>query len=190
MYLNLAQIALRAEIDNARWWHDLKTGEPIERNSAALIALMHSELDEAYRSMGSDLADEHVPQHTNFCVEVADYIVRVADFLAHKDPKDAPLKDRTVDPISTKDVMALHEKYALIHLYAETHNKTSLALEALRVDDLVTAREYLRRGVAYACAMVCDLCDIVDVINDKMDYNLTRADHSTSERKKLGGKKF
>ena len=65
---------------NKAWWLDLETGEPIERNKAELIALMHSELSEALEGVRKDKMDEHIPHRTSVEVELADCLIRIFDF--------------------------------------------------------------------------------------------------------------
>ena len=62
------------------WWTDLKTGEPLERNQGEMIALMHSELSEALEGIRKDKMDDHLPHRKNVEVELADTVIRIADF--------------------------------------------------------------------------------------------------------------
>ena len=64
----------------AGWWHDLETGEPIERNDAELICLMHSELSEALEGVRKGHQDKHLPQYSAVTVELADAVVRILDY--------------------------------------------------------------------------------------------------------------
>ncbi len=45
--MNLNQYAAIVHEANSKWWHDLETGERLDRNKGEMIALMHSELSEA-----------------------------------------------------------------------------------------------------------------------------------------------
>jgi NTP pyrophosphatase (non-canonical NTP hydrolase) len=67
---------------NAKWWHDLDTGEPIEiTNDLVLskIALIHSELSEAVEGQRKGLMDDHLPNRKMIEVELADSIIRTFD---------------------------------------------------------------------------------------------------------------
>lgn len=64
---------------NAKWWQDLRTGQPIERNVGELLALVHSELSEALEGHRKDLRDAHLPARPSFEVELADAIIRILD---------------------------------------------------------------------------------------------------------------
>lgn len=76
--------AIRA--DNERWWIDLDTEHPVERNVGEMIALMHSELSEALEGHRKSLMDDHLPHRQMFAVELADCIIRILDTAAHLCP--------------------------------------------------------------------------------------------------------
>lgn len=65
---------------NDRWWRDLKTGRPVKRNKAEMIALMHSELSEALEAERKDLQDEKLPHRKGVEVELADAVIRIFDY--------------------------------------------------------------------------------------------------------------
>ncbi len=81
----------------AGWWTDLATGESLNRNFGELVALMHSELSEALEGhrkskAGALVMDQHLPQHLNVSVELADCIIRIMDSAGNvKMPGDVPL---------------------------------------------------------------------------------------------------
>jgi hypothetical protein len=64
----------------AGWWHDLATGQPKERNPYELISLCHSELSEAVEGLRKDLMDTHLPTRKMEEVEMADTVIRIADY--------------------------------------------------------------------------------------------------------------
>lgn len=64
---------------NRKWWVDLETGEPIERNVGEMIALVHSELSEALEAHRKDLMDDKLPHRKGFEVELGDAIIRILD---------------------------------------------------------------------------------------------------------------
>ena len=63
-----------------RWWHDPITGERLNRNKGELIALMHSELSECLEGERKESMDSHLPHRPSPEVELADLIIRVADY--------------------------------------------------------------------------------------------------------------
>lgn len=64
---------------NKKWWIDLHTGEPIERNFGELIALAHSELSEALEGHRKNLMDDKLPHRPMVEVELADTMIRILD---------------------------------------------------------------------------------------------------------------
>lgn len=65
---------------NIKWWQDVNTGEPIERNKAELICLMHSELSEAMEGERKDLYDDKLPHRKMAEVELVDALIRIFDY--------------------------------------------------------------------------------------------------------------
>ena len=73
------------------WWTDLKTGEDLgcdypsgerpkgSKNIGDQIALIHSEISEAYEGHRKNKPDEHIPELTSFEVELADALIRILD---------------------------------------------------------------------------------------------------------------
>ncbi len=64
----------------AGWWHDLHSGEPLDRNAGELICLMHSELSEAMEGVRKNLPDDKLPHRKMEEVEMADCVIRIADY--------------------------------------------------------------------------------------------------------------
>lgn len=62
------------------WWNDPATGEPLERNRAELICLMHSELSEMMEGERKNLMDDKLPHRKMAEVEMADTFVRGGDY--------------------------------------------------------------------------------------------------------------
>jgi hypothetical protein len=77
---NFNEIAKVVHQANIKWWQDIDTGEPIHRNKAELIALMHSELSEALEGERKNLMDDKLPHRKMAEVELIDAIIRILDY--------------------------------------------------------------------------------------------------------------
>jgi hypothetical protein len=73
--------------DNLRWWIDLDTGLPRDRNVGEMLCLVHSEISEALEGHRKNLMDDHLPNRRMFDVEVADAVIRLLDIAAHLIPE-------------------------------------------------------------------------------------------------------
>lgn len=65
---------------NKKWWEDLETGLPKERNVGEMIALIHSELSEALEGTRKNLMDDKLPHRKMEEVEMADALIRILDY--------------------------------------------------------------------------------------------------------------
>lgn len=64
---------------NLKWWTNLETGEPLDRNFGEMIALCHSELSEALEGHRKGLMDDKLPHRKMAEVELADCVIRILD---------------------------------------------------------------------------------------------------------------
>ena len=80
--MNLNDYAKVCHEANIKWWQDLITGKPKERNKGELIALIHSELSEALEGERKDLMDDKLPHRKMVEVELADALIRIFDYAA------------------------------------------------------------------------------------------------------------
>lgn len=62
------------------WWTNLETGEPLQRNKGELLMLAVSELAEAMEGCRKNLMDDKIVSRPMVEVEIADCIIRLADF--------------------------------------------------------------------------------------------------------------
>jgi NTP pyrophosphatase (non-canonical NTP hydrolase) len=67
---------------NMKWWQNIETGEPLDRNKGEMICLMHSELSEAMEGERKDLMDDKLPHRRMAEVELADCLIRIFDYSA------------------------------------------------------------------------------------------------------------
>jgi NTP pyrophosphatase (non-canonical NTP hydrolase) len=64
---------------NAGWWHDLLTGEKLNRNVPELLCLIHSEISEGLEGYRKNLMDDKLPHRKMLEVELADAVIRIFD---------------------------------------------------------------------------------------------------------------
>ena len=62
------------------WWTDLETGEPLLRNKAELLCLIHSEISETLEGVRKQTRDKHLPNRSTEEVELADAVIRILDY--------------------------------------------------------------------------------------------------------------
>lgn len=79
---NLNRYADLCHEANQKWWHDLETGEKLDRNKGELLALIHSEISECLEGERKDLMDTHLPHRKMAEVELADALIRIFDYAA------------------------------------------------------------------------------------------------------------
>ncbi len=80
--MNLNDYAREAHAANQKWWWDIHTGAPLDRNFGELIALCHSELSEALEGHRKNLIDDKLPNRLMAEVELADCLIRIFDLAA------------------------------------------------------------------------------------------------------------
>jgi hypothetical protein len=80
--LYLSRLMADVHIANAKWWVDLETGEPTERNVGELLCLIHSEISEAMEGHRKGLMDDKLPHRPMIEVELADAMIRILDAAA------------------------------------------------------------------------------------------------------------
>lgn len=65
---------------NRKWWADLETGLPKERNVGEMLMLIVSELCETLEGHRKNLMDAHLPHRRAEEVELADALIRLLDY--------------------------------------------------------------------------------------------------------------
>jgi hypothetical protein len=154
------------------WWHDINTGEPLKRNQKQLKMLIISELAEAMEGLRKDLMDDKLPHRKMEEVELADFVIRVCDFLGGT--KRAFDQEGYLMYAESDDIASGDNRAAL--LYDMVTNVCSNFYELA----LATASRY---------ALRFDL-DLQGAIDEKIAFNAKRADHKPANRAAAGGKKF
>lgn len=67
---------------NKKWWTNINTGEPLDRNVGEMLMLIVSEISEAMEGHRKGLKDDHLPNRPMIEVELADAVIRIFDVAA------------------------------------------------------------------------------------------------------------
>jgi NTP pyrophosphatase (non-canonical NTP hydrolase) len=78
-HMNLNDYARECHTAASKWWHDIHTGERIERNKGELLMLIVSEVAEAMESERKDLPDDKLGHRKMAEVELVDALIRIFD---------------------------------------------------------------------------------------------------------------
>jgi NTP pyrophosphatase (non-canonical NTP hydrolase) len=81
--LNELSKICRAEAD--RWYREPLTGALLYMNVGERMALIHSEISEAFEGYRKDKQDDHLPNRKACEVELADALIRILDFAGDND---------------------------------------------------------------------------------------------------------
>lgn len=189
--------AERVHLLNAKWWTDLQTGKPVVQKRRRRLILMISELTECMEAERKSLMDDHLPHRKGAEVEMADFVIRCLDILGSPlDLLDRPIQWQTHDhgrieliagePFDTardvfNDVKDSDDPSDL--LFELIKYVTSMNRTAYRTDfaTLIACAEYYCWMFGY---------DLWAAYEDKLEYNVSRADHQLVNRKEEGGKKW
>jgi len=181
----LNELAQRVHEANAKWWMDLKTGKPLERNDGELLMLVTSELAESLEGHRKGLPDDKLPHRPMFEVELADAFIRLLDIAG----------GRGIDLDATKASMTTEPHWFV--------NFSSNFPECLMRITYMLSMTYswrddpamFARGIAWSIMAVRTLAydleaDLMGAFEEKMAYNAQRYDHSIEGRLAAGGKKY
>ena len=75
--MDLNTYAAECHAANMKWWRDINTGAPIERNKGELLCLIHSEISEAMEGERKGLMDDKLPHRKMAEVELVDALIRI-----------------------------------------------------------------------------------------------------------------
>jgi hypothetical protein len=81
----LNTIAGVCAVENDKWNYHPVTHERLTLNVGERIALMHSELSEAFEGFRKNKMDDHLPHRLSIEVELADAVIRILHFASDHD---------------------------------------------------------------------------------------------------------
>lgn len=165
---------------NTKWWTDLQTGQPITRNKGELLMLVITELSEATDGIRRNMMDDKLPHRSMEEVEMADAKIRLLDFAGGFG-------------IELYEVNGFGESHPDL-VFGENKAENMLKICALVVEIYVNEYGY-SQSISGTIAIIEAYCkkfglDLDGAMAEKMDYNLTRADHQREARLAANGKKF
>lgn len=100
----LNELAARVHIANKKWWVDINTGLPKDRNVGELLMLAVSELAEAMEGHRKSLMDDKLPHRKMYDVEIVDCLIRLFDTAhAHGIDLDAIFEEKMAFNAVRKD---------------------------------------------------------------------------------------
>lgn len=196
--MTLNEYAIKCHEANKKWWQNIDTGEPLQRNPHELIMLMVSELSECMEGERKNLMDDKLPHRRMAEVEIVDFLIRAFDFAAGF---GIPLEMDYVstnlngfrDHLFSKD-HAEHWGFGGVNraekLLIIVSDMSELSL-AIYDDDGESQIAFLMDGIkrAFRYAGGCGY-DLDGAFVDKQAYNATRVDHTHEARRIAGGKQF
>lgn len=187
------------ELRDAIYNHNVKAGwwdAPV-REDGTTIALIHSELSEAWGGFKMDIPDDHLPQYQNVVVELADAAIRIYDFFGHKN-WDLEKAIEVIYSLQAEEPLLPFENMDIAEYFSDVHYHVSAALEGVRKDQIMQIADGTLDIAAFELAIALDMIygcitwgwPLEKAIGDKRAYNANRADHKRENRVKENGKKF
>lgn len=195
--IDLNQLSLKCfnQAYSLGWYTDAETGLDTLSSSltrkvcpwvVARLALIGSEITEAYDGMILSNPDEHLPKYSNFTVELADTVIRIMDLagclnIRNINEQVTKCKDAELD---NSNVTKMVDKW-----FVHAHNLVSYALEAYRKG----YRGLFEKRLAELVSYINDLANVFglalwNAVDDKLVFNANRPDHKLENRQKEGGK--
>jgi len=181
MERDLNKLAAEIHADNSRWWHDLETGERLNRNKGELLMLCVSELAECMEGErkskpNAPVMDDHLPERVMAEVELADTLIRIFDLAGGFGLK-------------------LHN----VSVGYEIDNRGEILLRIVsRITDAYWGAmnddsDFVEDALSYAVGAIYGYAakfgyDVDGAMAEKRAYNKVRVDHTKEARMAEGGK--
>lgn len=169
---------------NAHWWQN-PDGSPKELDKGERFMLMVSELSEALETDRKEAFDDKLPEYPGLWVELADTVIRVMDSGAvYGWNMDLPLElNLLIQEPKTTGGNLLNIVGELILL---AHHEINCNSECAAVHQGAS-------NVIHLCERLANECGCRDfwlIVQRKLEYNTTRADHQWEARLETDGKKY
>jgi len=150
----------------AGWWSEITTGEPKKRSVGELLILMVTEMAEAYSAWLVGSADDKLPQFPGLGVEMADLLIRAADFCGALQAGRIVAPSGVYNPGDEmfREIVAIANRYEAIR-------KTPEAIGAKEEGDFIEPQ------------------DVAQMTDAKLAFNAQRPDHKIEARLAEDGKR-
>jgi hypothetical protein len=169
---------------NEKWWLDLDTGLPKDRNLHEVQVLIISEWIECLEGERKDLMDDKLPEHRMAAVEMADAAIRILDLAgAHR-----------------LTLIDFYNDYATIPPDEDVYGgRAPIPDMIFHGCCTVTVPSRFDSEDQYASIMLADVeryciargyLNLWDIVREKLEYNKYREDHQIEHRRAAGGKKW
>lgn len=175
----LKSLLPRIKEQNKEWWIDLDTGKPHRPPTSEKLVLVYTELAEAVEAERKNLNDDHLPHRKGVEVELADAVIRLLDFYTgYNLTFEIKFNEDVLNTIDRKDIRSKTEFFMTLFDWTNEFYDYGSGYEF----NVLLTYIFLY-GEKYGL-------DLEGAIVEKLDYNLTRKDHTLEARKAANGKKF
>ena len=156
------------------WWDN-------PRPYSTFVCLFHSELSEALEGDRKNLKDDHLPQYDMYWVELADFVIRCLDWLGYHNHTEY-------------DFFVYDRTKSKTEFLARMHGQVAASFNLFN-DPYYGTRIEPKNAIAYAVFESFDFAELhqvnlLEIIEEKVAYNLHRPDHKKENRDKPEGKKY
>ena len=176
--IDLNALAAEIHVENKKWWVDLYTGEPIERNKGEVLMLIVSEIAEAMEAERKNLMDSHLPHRRGAEVELADAVIRLLDMNAGYGFGE--FESNLYLPKASVCENKAEYLYELVKAITRIDSPNAIR-EIWKIESVIDLINAYCNKYGY---------DLWGAVEEKRAYNQTREDHKAENRIKDGGKKF
>lgn len=173
--------AERVHIANKKWWVDIHTGEPIQRDKGDLLMLIVTELAETMEGARKNLMDDHLPQYPMEHVEIIDAFIRTLDYRFGSGYRHE-FEYQEYVPV-TKTYTVGNRLMELVSTIVCLWERQYVLSWKQIMDHLINTYYW------YACYRGFAE-QFREIYEAKMAYNATRVDHSIEHRLSEHGKKI
>jgi hypothetical protein len=180
-YLNAWKVKIHEHNVNVGWWpSEVKRGFDEEYLLLEKLQLILTEVAEATEGLRKNLMDDKLPHRKMVEVEIADALIRYLDY-GGRINLDIKIDFTDLDGVVDGSPMFQTTEPAF-HFYI---SKT--VTELFGAPSLASYGRVFNIMIAYC--MIFNY-DIFGAMEEKVEFNKTRADHKLENRKKFNGKSF